>query len=284
MEYNSAAQNQPERRPSPSISPETRVEAPPQRATTPTPTSQAVPRPISTIEKEHVPTTPPRDTTGSPSSWPLTKENDVEVKTVGSDTNPSHPLPRLPEDITTRETLDLHPDPRTLPLHLNSRRPSTRQPSHVDWIVPQTYDRTVSIRPKSIGERLEPTLVTAISEKEKYAWKAKWTGIALNAAIGLQVVIGALTTGLSVVTTGKQTSIMTAVLGGFATIVASYLARARGSNEPELSITRVKDLEQFIRDCEAFKMDSGHVLDNSLDPKLFELRNRFEDLLGNGNG
>ena len=77
---------------------------------------------------------------------------------------------------------------------------------------------------------------------------------------------------------------MTAVLGGFATIVASYLARARGSNEPELSITRVKDLEQFIRDCEAFKMDSGHVLDNSLDPKLFELRNRFEDLLGNGNG
>ncbi|KAF8896848.1 hypothetical protein CPB84DRAFT_1815864 [Gymnopilus junonius] len=171
-----------------------------------------------------------------------------------------------------REPLEFHPDPRALPLDLNSRRTSTRHNSH-----------TIA-RPKTIGERLEPTLVTAIAEKEKYAWKAKWTGIALNAAIGLQVVIGALTTGLSVVTTGKQTQVMTAILGGLATIVASYLARARGSNEPELSITRVKDLEQFIRDCEAFKMDSGHVLDNTLDPKLFELRTKFEDLLGNGNG
>lgn len=73
-------------------------------------------------------------------------------------------------------------------------------------------------------------------------------------------------------------------LGGLATIVASYLARARGSNEPELSITRVKDLEQFIRECEAFKMDYGHILGDKYDTRLDTLRRRFEELLGNANG
>lgn len=44
----------------------------------------------------------------------------------------------------------------------------------------------------------------AMAERDKYAWKAKMTGYALNIAIGLQVLLGALTTGLSVVTTGHQ--------------------------------------------------------------------------------
>lgn len=74
-----------------------------------------------------------------------------------------------------------------------------------------------------MGERLDPTLITAKSERDKYAFKgvcilfsrivlvlidhvAKMTGYALNIAIGLQVLLGALTTGLSVVTTGKQVS------------------------------------------------------------------------------
>jgi hypothetical protein len=77
---------------------------------------------------------------------------------------------------------------------------------------------------------------------------------------------------------------MTAVLGGFSTIVASYLARARGSNEPELSITRVKDLEQFIRECEAFKLDHGHATGDKFDKDLEKFRGRFEELLGNANG
>lgn len=70
-------------------------------------------------------------------------------------------------------------------------------------------------------------------------------------------------------------------------LVASYLARARGSNEPELSITRVKDLDQFLRDCFAFKMDYGHeygTLENGLNDRLEHLRRRFEELLGNGDG
>jgi hypothetical protein len=77
---------------------------------------------------------------------------------------------------------------------------------------------------------------------------------------------------------------MTAVLGGFATIVASFLAKSRGSNEPELSITRVKDLEQFLRECRAFTLDHGHVMGNKFDKDVARYRQRFEELLGNANG
>lgn len=152
-----------------------------------------------------------------------------------------------------------------------------------------------------------------------------WTGYALNVAIGLQVLLGALTTGLAAaVTSGRQASfismpfrktryakveqkigasfnrdfgsvrsgskaarVLSFVIGGLATLVASYLARARGSGEPELSITRVKDLEQFLRECRAFQLDHAHEYgtpENGLDFRLAELRRRFEELLGNANG
>ena len=73
-------------------------------------------------------------------------------------------------------------------------------------------------------------------------------------------------------------------IGALATLVASYLARARGSNEPELSITRTKDLEQFIRECQSFQLDYGHFSGQEFDPELIRLRRRFEELLGNANG
>ncbi|KXN91344.1 hypothetical protein AN958_01319 [Leucoagaricus sp. SymC.cos] len=156
--------------------------------------------------------------------------------------------------------------------------------SGVDWLAPSVEDKT---REKTLGERLDPTLEHAQSERVKFSQKAKATGWTLNIAIGLQVVIGALTTGVSAATTGRQTSISTAILGGLATIIASYLARARGSHEPELSITRVKDLEQFIRECEAFKMDYGH-LKGSANPRQYQqveaFRHKFEELLGNADG
>ena len=67
-------------------------------------------------------------------------------------------------------------------------------------------------------------------------------------------------------------------------MVASYLARARGSNEPELSITRHKDLDQFIRECRAFQLDHGHSTGDEYDDELVRFRCRFEELLGNANG
>lgn len=78
-----------------------------------------------------------------------------------------------------------------------------------------------------------------------------------------------------------------AYTGGLATIVASFLARSRGTHEPELSIGRLKDLEHFIRECEAFKMDYGHLY-GSASPqqaaKVENFRDEFEELLGNGSG
>jgi hypothetical protein len=71
--------------------------------------------------------------------------------------------------------------------------------------------------------------------------------------------------------------------GGFSTVVASYLARARGSGEPELSNARVKDLDQFLRECQSFKLDHGHVLGNQFDAELTRYRQRFEQLLGSVN-
>ena len=73
------------------------------------------------------------------------------------------------------------------------------------------------------------------------------------------------------------------ILGALSTLVASYLARARGSNEPELSITRTKDLDQFIRECQTFQMDHGHMIGNGFDNDLIRFRNKFEQLLGNAN-
>lgn len=89
---------------------------------------------------------------------------------------------------------------------------------------------------------------------------------------------------------------MTSVLGGAGTVVASYLARARGSNEPQLSITRSKELKRFLRKCKAFVEDYGPEtgfdksgnFDNEqalfLNKRIYKFREEFEHLLGNGDG
>ena len=61
----------------------------------------------------------------------------------------------------------------------------------------------------TVGERLQPTLETAIVEKDKCAANARWTGLALNAAIGLQVLFGSLTTGLSALSVSGGISVNT---------------------------------------------------------------------------
>ncbi|KAG2136308.1 hypothetical protein BD769DRAFT_1440087 [Suillus cothurnatus] len=161
---------------------------------------------------------------------------------------------------------------------------SQEYPSLPANLVPKT-----TLQPDhTAGERLQPTIDAAEHEKAKCAAKAKWTSYALNIAIGLQVLLGSLTTGLSAIAVnGKQSAVATVILGALATLVASYLARMRGSNEPELSITRVKDLDQFLRDCKTFQLDHGYTYgtaENGLDKRVEEFRSRFEELLGNGDG
>lgn len=98
--------------------------------------------------------------------------------------------------------------------------------------------------------------------------------------------LGALTTGVAAATTGRQTSIATSVLGGIATLTASYLAKARGSGEPEFSTARVKDLENYVREVEAWVLDHGHLVSaNEKDPAVLDsavarFRRRFEEIMG----
>lgn len=48
-----------------------------------------------------------------------------------------------------------------------------------------------------------------------------------------------------------------AVLGGTSTILASYLAKVRGSGEPEMSSIRSRELDSFLREVDAFVLDQG---------------------------
>ena len=51
-----------------------------------------------------------------------------------------------------------------------------------------------------------------------------------------------------------------AVLGGFSTMFASYLAKVRGSGEPEFSSVRGRELSSFLREVHAFVIDDGSFL------------------------
>ncbi|KAI0822171.1 hypothetical protein BC628DRAFT_1328065 [Trametes gibbosa] len=137
---------------------------------------------------------------------------------------------------------------------------------------------------KTVQERLQPTLDSAETERESAALKAKAHAWALNCAIGAQVVLGALTTGVAAATTGRQTSIATSVLGGLSTLAASYLAKARGSGEPEVSTIKCRELESFIRDCKAFMLDKGYFIGAEYDQRIERYRRRFEEIMGNASG
>ncbi|THH09244.1 hypothetical protein EW145_g2161 [Phellinidium pouzarii] len=161
----------------------------------------------------------------------------------------------------------------------------------IDWVVPEFQGEPQELdepdsddKEPTVFARLKKTIENAKTEEIKYTKKATMTGFLLNAAIGLQVFISALITALSAVTSGRHTQVMTSVLGGAGTIVASYLARTRGSNEPELSIARVKDLQKFIRECDAFVGDHGWQRGRRFDDRIEQLRTSLEHLLGNGDG
>ncbi|KIY62362.1 hypothetical protein CYLTODRAFT_426986 [Cylindrobasidium torrendii FP15055 ss-10] len=149
----------------------------------------------------------------------------------------------------------------------------------VDWIVP--IKKPPQHQRLSVGERLAPTLQIAEKEKKASAFKGKTTAFALNLAIGLQVLLSALTTGLSASLNGRATSIGLCVIGGIATLVASYLAKVRGSNEPEFSKGREKELAQFIREARAFQLDHGHSTTTEFDDRLEKFRTRLEHIMAN---
>ncbi|KAI0247241.1 hypothetical protein BJV78DRAFT_1133658 [Lactifluus subvellereus] len=136
-------------------------------------------------------------------------------------------------------------------------------------------------REMTIGERLQPTIDAATEERDKAVKRAKMTGYSLNVAIAVQVILGALTTGLGAALSGKSSSVAISILGGASTLAASYLARTRGSNEPEFSLLRAKALNQFLREIHAFKLDHGHEVGHAFDERVDGFRFGLENMLGN---
>ncbi|KAI0249459.1 hypothetical protein BJV78DRAFT_1227553 [Lactifluus subvellereus] len=144
--------------------------------------------------------------------------------------------------------------------------------------------RRIPNRERTVAQRLDPTITAAKAERNKAAYQAKWTGLAINIAIGLQVFFGALTTAFGAALSGKSTSVAISILGGASTLVASYLARVRGSNEPEFSLLRTKALNHFLREINAFTLDHGHEVGREWDEKINGFRLGLENMLGNRPG
>ena len=166
-----------------------------------------------------------------------------------------------------------------------------------------------------MGARLDPTLKEAVKVRDGAklhgTWRchdptthffiplvcpAKLIAYSINIAIALQIILGALTTALgaslhgnsvrltisvNVWTTGMMThaqiGISIAVLGSLATLVASYLARTRGSSEPETSLLREQALDHFIRRLRSFILDAG--MQEGHDQVVENFRNELERLL-----
>jgi SMODS and SLOG-associating 2TM effector domain len=74
------------------------------------------------------------------------------------------------------------------------------------------------------------------------------------------------------------------MLGGASTLVASYLARTKGTNEPQASKYRAKALDHFLREIESFDLDHGHEMGDKWDEKIGGFRLGLESILGNHPG
>jgi hypothetical protein len=69
-----------------------------------------------------------------------------------------------------------------------------------------------------------------------------------------------------------------------ATLVASFLARTKSSDEPQASWLRAKALDHFLREIEAFDLDHGHETGDRWDDKINGFRLGLEKILGNEPG
>ena len=61
---------------------------------------------------------------------------------------------------------------------------------------------------------------------------------------------------------------MIATLGVSSTLVAWYLARTRGSDDPQQSRLRARDLGHLLREVDMFILDCGHEPGNKWDDKI----------------
>ncbi|KAH9056325.1 hypothetical protein EDB87DRAFT_1687659 [Lactarius vividus] len=260
--------------------------SPPASASEPTPAAQiaadpADPAPVSALSHGERAPTPPRGTARVTRSYP------VLVPEVSLP--PPRPIP-LPGFHGFRRQNALYADAEMVRQHddrvhvrslVNTYLSSWPPDPSAGGAGTSSFDQYPE---GSVGARLHPTIDDATLECAKAARTAQLTEWFLNTAIGLQVLIGALTTALGAALSGKNTSVAISILGGAATLIASYLARMRSSNEPESSRNRADALNHFLREIKGFQMDHGHELGHEWDEKINGFRLGLEKTLGSRPG
>ncbi|KAH8980600.1 ankyrin repeat-containing domain protein [Lactarius hatsudake] len=137
-------------------------------------------------------------------------------------------------------------------------------------------------REKSVGDQLQPMITAVTTERNKAARAAQWRGWALNVAIASQVLVGAMALGATL--GGQDIWVAISILCGVSTFLATYLARTYGSDERRASLLRVKALDHFLREIEAFQLIHGHEVLREWDEKIDDFRLGLENMLGNQPG
>ncbi|QRW00545.1 permease C29B12,14c [Ceratobasidium sp. AG-Ba] len=132
---------------------------------------------------------------------------------------------------------------------------------------------------RSAKARLQPFLNKAFA-RQKYQYRlndqGKMIKYGINFIILLQVTVGAVITIVAVLEPSEQTRLATAGLGALGTITAAILARAKGTNQPELAETHSRDLERFIGQCELFIGDAGSATGSDIDAQVMEFARQFD--------
>lgn len=102
-------------------------------------------------------------------------------------------------------------------------RPPAPAPN-LEWIVPQVTAFLSSDQPahlkqtdrhaqvKTAAERLRPTIVLAEEARKMYAERAMMNGYAMNTAIGIQLLVGSLTTAVLALVTRRKITIILPIL------------------------------------------------------------------------
>ncbi|KAH7340530.1 hypothetical protein B0J17DRAFT_651707 [Rhizoctonia solani] len=141
---------------------------------------------------------------------------------------------------------------------------------------PQRTPPKVQPSTRTAQERLQPYIDKAIRRQRYQFILTKVIKYGINIIIFAQIVVGALVTVISVITPTEGTRIATAVLGAVSTFTASVLARAKGTNQPELAETHARELERFVGECQMFALDAGNTLGPEIDARVMEFVERFE--------
>ncbi|KAG8690331.1 hypothetical protein FRC11_012331 [Ceratobasidium sp. 423] len=146
----------------------------------------------------------------------------------------------------------------------------------------QTVPKRKAAKPqpstRTAQERLQPYIDQARKRQRYQFILTKIIKYGINIIIFAQILVGALVTIISVLKPTEGTRIATAVLGAVSTFTASVLARAKGTNQPELAESHARELEKFVGECQLFAADAGNTLGPDIDAGVMEFVERFNQV------